>query len=57
MRVFFNFKKDCDYKINTYRKKYDDMCQKIGLEPKYERMRTYMGNTSKIVDNGGKKRS
>lgn len=33
--------KDCNFKINTYRTKYDDMCQKIGLEPKYERMRTY----------------
>lgn len=47
--------KDCNYKINTYRTKYDDMCQKIGLEHKYERMRTYAaGSSVKIVDNGGK---
>ena len=37
--------KDCEDKINTFRKKYDDMCAKTGLEPRYERMRTYFGRT------------
>lgn len=45
--------KDCNYKINTYRAKYDDMCQKIGLEPKYERMRTYTAGSLTKNGSGG----
>lgn len=46
--------KNCNETINAYRQKYEDMCEKVGLTPKYERMRTYMGSSAKIVDNGGK---
>lgn len=46
--------KDCEYKINAYRKKYDDMCEKVGLEHKYENMRTYVGSSVKSVDNSAK---
>lgn len=45
---------DCNARVKAYRQKYDDMCEKVGLTPKYERMRTYMGSSAKMVDNGGK---
>lgn len=45
--------KDCNFKINTYRAKYDDMCKKIGLEPKYERMRTYTAGSLTKNGSGG----
>ena len=40
--------------VAAYRAKYDDMCEKLGLTPKLERMRTYKGSLDKTVDKGGK---
>ena len=40
--------------VAAYRAKYDDMCEKLGLTPKLERMRTYKGSLNKMVDKGGK---
>lgn len=40
--------------VAAYRAKYDDMCEKLGITPKLERMRTYKGSLDKMVDKGGK---
>lgn len=40
--------------VAAYCAKYDDMCEKLGLTPKLERMRTYKGSLGKTVDKGGK---
>ncbi len=40
--------------VAAYRAKYDDMCEKLGITPKLERMRTYKGSLDKTVDKGGK---
>lgn len=37
--------KECNEKINAYRSKYDDLCDKVGLEKRYNRMATYAGKT------------
>ena len=43
--------KECNANIKSIREKYDDLCDKTGLEPRLERMAVY---NSKNVDNGGK---
>ena len=44
---------DCDYKIKIYREKYDDMCERIGLEPRLNRMQTYSGKSLTSSGGGG----
>ena len=43
--------KDCSDKVKIYRDKYDDLCDSVGLEKRYNRMATYY---PKDVDKAGK---
>lgn len=43
--------RDCDAKIKLYRDKYDDMCEKTGMQPTLERMATHSGKV--LTDGGG----
>lgn len=41
--------KDCVDNIKAYRKKYDELCQKTGLEPQIERITTFGNNVNALT--------
>lgn len=45
------YAEDCDGRIKVYRDKYDELCDKVGLEKRYDRMASYKGKT---IDNSSR---